>query len=258
MKIQEDRKVRLKRPFWICAVLCGAAFGLQATPVCATSGTYATLIAYNADGGCTIADKTFSDFTFSPTASGGATALSSSGADVSYTVEDSPSANAYGFLFAAPLAAGPGQTNDLLISYDVSVTSGPSLINDAQSTISGMADSVISGGFATASIAETVCLGHVIAGCTTSTSLGSDIVSTNGTPVTGPATSTANFNPGYQTVGILKDIDLFGGTGYATLSGFSNTVSQTVPDVPEPGFYGVLAGGIGAVLMFARRRKKTL
>jgi hypothetical protein len=46
-----------------------------------------------------------------------------------------------------------------------------------------------------------------------------------------------------------------GGSGLASISLFTDTVSQN--PVPEPGFYGLLAGGLGAVVMFARRRKKT-
>ena len=54
----------------------------------------------------------------------------------------------------------------------------------------------------------------------------------------------------------IEDAGVGGGNGMMTLSEFTDTVTQMDP-VPEPGFYGVLAGGLGAVLMFARRRKKS-
>jgi hypothetical protein len=240
MKIQEERKVvRLKKPFLACAILLGAAMGLQATTVCPTSGTYDQLIATNATGGCTIADKTFDGFTFSNSAVGAVpvpdTALSFT------TVDDGTSA--IGFLFGVALTAPSSGTNDLGIGYTVT---GPN-IDDATVTMAGVA----MGSGASATIGETICPGSPIAGCPASLPLSTFIIAGGASQTT----DTVTFSP-VGTLGVLKDINVVGGSGAASISLFSDTVSQS-SSVPEPGFYGVLAGGLGAVLMFARRRKKT-
>src|ERR1700694_4635153 len=71
-----------------------AAVNIQAAPVpCPTSGTgpsgapsYADLMATNAGGGCFIADKVFSSFTFLASQAGGAATLSPT--NVTYTLDN--------------------------------------------------------------------------------------------------------------------------------------------------------------------------
>jgi hypothetical protein len=56
---------------------------------------------------------------------------------------------------------------------------------------------------------------------------------------------------------VIKDLNVaaFGAfANQAHISQLTDTVDQTV--IPEPGFYGVLGVGLGAILMFAQRRKK--
>jgi hypothetical protein len=238
MKIQEERKVvRLKKPFLGCAILLGAAMGLQATPVCPSTGTYAQLQAL---GSCTIADKTFSDFTYSDSA---VNAVPVTQSNLTYTTIDNGT-SAIGFLFGVALTAPAGGTNDLGIGYTVTGSD----IDDAGVTMAGLAV----GAGASASIAETICPGHTIAGCLSSVPLSTYDISG------GPSKSSDTVSFGaVSTLGVLKDVDVLGGSGFASISLFSDTVSQGGNSVPEPGFYGVLAGGMGAVLMFARRRKKT-
>jgi hypothetical protein len=245
MKIQEERKVvRLKKPILACAVLLGAAMGLQATPVmpssCSAYTNYAELTALGPTGSCTIGDKTFSDFTYSMSAVGTTPVPAS---QVTVTVMNS-GPSAIGFLFGVALTAGAGATNDIGIGYTVT---GPD-ITDATVTMAGLA--IPAGSGATDTIAETVCPGHVIAGCASSIPLSTYNIA--GLPP--KTTDTVTFG-GVSTLGVLKDIDVFGGSGTASISLFTDTVSQGT--VPEPGFYGVLAGGLGAILMFGRRRKKT-
>jgi hypothetical protein len=247
MKIQEEKKVvRLKKPILACAVLLGAAMSLQATPVCPTTGTYVTLqttgvTASTPFGSCTIGDKTFSNFTYSDSAVG---AVPVTPSNLTYTVIDS-GPSAIGFLFGVALTAPAGGVNDLGVGYTVT---GPD-ITDAAVTMAGLA--VPSGSGATASIAETICPGHVVAGCLSSLQLSTyDIAG-----VAKKGSDMVTFSP-VGTLGVLKDVDVVGGSGFASISLFSDTVSQG-GSVPEPGFYGVLAGGIGAIVMFARRRKKT-
>lgn len=239
MKTQEERKVvRLKKPFFACAILLGAAMGLQASPVCPTTGTYATLQSL---GSCTIGDKTFSDFTYSDSA---VNAVPVTQSNLTYTAIDS-GPSAIGFLFGVALtAAGPDSTNDLGIGYTVT---GPD-ITDAAVTFAGTAI----GAGSSATIAETICPGNTIAGCTSSLPLSAYTIA-GGPTKTSDTVTFGNVN----TLGVLKDIDVAAPSvgGFASISLFTDTVSQTA--IPEPGFYGVLAGGLGAVLMFARRRKKT-
>jgi hypothetical protein len=241
MKIQEERKVvRLKKPFLACAILLGAAMGLQATPVCpSTTPTVTVSFAELASlGSCTIGDKTFSDFTYSMSATG-ATPVPAS--DVTVTTIDNGT-SAIGFLFGVSLNAGVGQTNDIGIGYTVTGLD----IDDATVTMAGLA----AGPGASNSIAETICPGGVIAGC--SSSLPLSVYNIVGGP--SKTTDTVTFSP-VDTLGVLKDVSVVGGSGLASISLFTDTVSQN--PVPEPGFYGLLAGGLGAVVMFARRRKKT-
>jgi hypothetical protein len=216
----------------------GAALGLQATPVCPTTGNYATLQAL---GSCTIGDKDFNTFTYSDTASPGAIPVAAT--NLNYTVIDDGT-TAIGFQFGVDLTATAGTTNDLGIGYTVM---GPN-IEDAGVTMAGVAI----GAGSSATIAETICPGSPIATCVSSLPLDTY---TFGSGVPPSKTSDQiTFSP-VGIVGVLKDVNVVGGTGFASISLFSDTVSQSA--VPEPGFYGVLAGGLGALLMFARRRKKT-
>lgn len=240
MKIQEEKKVvRLKKPILACAVLLGAAMGLQATPVCPTTGNYAGLQTL---GSCTIGDKTFAGFTYSDSAVG---AVPVTPSNLTFTVIDNGT-SAIGFLFGVALTAGPSAVNDLGIGYTVTGSD----ITDATVTMAGLAV----GAGSSATIAETICPGHTVAGCSSSLPL-STYTFGGGVPPT-KNTDTVTFG-GVDTLGVLKDVDVLGGaSGFASISLFTDTVSQG-SSVPEPGFYGVLAGGMGAIIMFARRRKKT-
>jgi hypothetical protein len=239
MHNQDDRNVvRWKTPFSVGVVLLLAAFGLQATPVCPTTGTFASLQAL---GSCTIAGETFNTFTYSDSASSGAVPVPASALTYT-TIDEGPSA--IGFLFGIALTAGPDTTNDVGIGYTVLGSD----ITDAQVTMAGLAV----GSGSTASIAETVCPGSPIATCLASLALNTYVF-----PAPGPTKTSDNitFAP-VSTLGVLKDVNVLGGTGgFASISLFSDTVSLGA--VPEPGFYGVLAGGLAGVFLFAKRRKKT-
>jgi hypothetical protein len=248
MKIQEEKKVvRLKKPILACAILFGAAMGLQATPVCPTTGTYQTLQTL---GSCTISDKTFSGFTYSDSA---VNAVPVTQSNLTYTTIDDGT-SAIGFLFGVALTAPAGGVNDLGIGYTVT---GPD-ITDAAVTMAGLA----LGTGSAATIVEPICPGHAIAGCLSSISLFTDTFG-GGVPPT-KTSDMVTFSCGTpakpepcNTLGVLKDVDVVGGSGFASISLFTDTVSQG-SSVPEPGFYGLLAGGIGAIIMIARRRKKSV
>jgi hypothetical protein len=243
MKIQEEKKVvRLKKPILACAVLLGAAMGLQATPVlpCSDYTNFGALDPGPNSLSCTIGDKTFSDFTYSNTPMGGAIPVTAS--DLKFQVVNN-GASAIGFDFVAvPLTAtGASQTNDIDLGFTVT---GPN-IDDAAIGPQPMLGGAVGAG-AAATIFEAVCPN--LTNCVSMSTFNI---------VNGPSrlTDQVTFAP-VGIVSVSKDINVVGSAnGFATISSFADTVSQSSP-VPEPGFYGVLAGGIGAVLMFARRRKK--
>ena len=216
-----------------CAILVGAAMGLQATPVCSTTGNYAFLESLG-PGGCTIGDKTFSDFTYS------ASLVPDTG--LTFTAIDS-GPSAIGFLFAVSLSASAGETNTLGVEYTVTGTN----IEDAKITLASTA----TGSGATASDSETICPGHAIIGCASSLPL-------NAFDNAGEQSKSSDditFAP-VGTLGVLDHVNVVGGGEFASVSLFSDTVSQTSA-VPEPGYEGVLAVCMCAVLMFTRPRKKT-
>jgi hypothetical protein len=231
--------VRVKKPFLIGAALLLAAVGLQATPVtCASlSGTYASL---EAAGSCTIGDKTFSDFTLT---SGTVTA-----SEVNYTVVPGTMGN-YGFIFqtASLSASGSGASADMSIGFDVAVTNGTKLIDDAALSQAG---SILGTGVST--IGETLCLGNTVLSCPA----GSTRSLTTSQGAFGTALSDSINFPVQNYVGVEKDLFVASGAmGLASISTFTETFSQDT--APEPGFYGVLAAGVAGIFMFAKRRKKT-
>jgi hypothetical protein len=235
MKAQDERNVvRLNKPLLACSLLLGAAMGLQATPVCPTTGNYGTLESL---GSCTIGDTTFGDFTYGNSAIGAVPVTASA---LTYTtIDNGPSA--IGFLFSVALTAPTGGANTIGLGYTVTGSN----ITDAGVTMAGVS---VGGSGSSASIGETICPGNTIAACVSSLSLSTYVLS--GGP--SKSTDTATFSP-VDTLGVLKGVTVVGGGGLAVIPLFSETVSESV--VPEPGFYGVLAGGVGIVLMFARRRR---
>ena len=88
----------------VLLALVAVAKHANAAP-CATSGTFAGL---EAAGACTIGDKTFSDFTYTPSEAGGATEVPAT--SFHYTTINNVS-NQWGFDFAFALTSGaePGQ-----------------------------------------------------------------------------------------------------------------------------------------------------
>lgn len=236
----------MKQHLLICMLALAATVGLRADTVAAcntlTNETFAGLLAA---GSCTIGDKLYDNFSFVNSAVG---AIPVTAGAVGYTVINNGNV-ANGFDFGVPLTAGASATNDIHIGYDVTSLLGPT-ITSADLTMTGLA--IPPGSGATASFAETVCLGHDIAGCLSSQSLTAFIIAG------GPSmlSDHASF-AGVTELGVSKDINVFGGTsGFASVSAFSNTVDQT-STVPEPRFYGVTAGCLGAMfLVVSRRRKK--
>jgi hypothetical protein len=197
---------------------------------CAMTGTFAAL---EATGTCSIGDKTYSNFTLS-------SSTVAPGSVTYQTVNRGIDANGFTFQLTNFNASGSGSA-DMTLGFDV--TAPAALIIDAQLQEVG---SVLNGG--TATIGEVLCLGGPVIGCPAA-----DTKTLMTSWPTQP-TDTINFSP-VTELGVEKDISAVGngGSGFASISIITETISQ----VPEPGFYGVIAAGMAGILMFAKRRRTT-
>ena len=191
---------------------------------------------------CGIDDKTFSNFFYSSTGTGGALAIPPSGVEVNPL--DYP--RNPGFLFTAAWGVGSGESQDELLGSTVTVNPGGAPITDTSLAILGV------GFFGTGSVsvAETLCLGDLFSdNCahgTTKTLFTFD--SSAGTKLT----DQIDFS-GVTEIDVRKDIELIGGAnGIAVLSGVQNNFSEGT--TPEPSSMVLFGSGVLGLAGMLRRK----
>jgi hypothetical protein len=232
-----------KRLQWAMVGAILALAGLGARPAHAVSCATGDAASYEAlgAGGCTIGDKTFSNFNFSSVAVTDANVIVTPGQNI-LTQGDI----GFGLTINGLTAIGPGST-DLLLKYTVSVDDPTDfLISDAHLAFTGGAFGP--GGLAV--VTETLCPPNQA--CI------NKILKVFDAPTAAQVSDVANFN-GVPTLNISKDMQVFalGAGNFASISGVDQTFTQlgvTQHSVPEPSSLLLLGSGLLGLAVVARRK----
>ncbi|HXJ96149.1 MAG TPA: hypothetical protein VMT20_25190 [Terriglobia bacterium] len=111
----------MKRALWVVALIVGLSSLAEASAVPAVACSPGTLSTYLTSGfSCTIGSLTFSDFSYSSAAFGGATSVPSDGV----TVTPITTGPEIGFQFEAPWSVSSAQGENSVIDYTVTAASG--------------------------------------------------------------------------------------------------------------------------------------
>jgi hypothetical protein len=204
--------------------------------------TMAPLSTYLSPFSCDIGDKTFSNFSWSPSSSGGAPPILASAVTVNPILPPPP----YGFLFTFAGFAAANQTQDELLGY--TVTAHGALITDASLTMFGAGFF----GDGSVSIFEDLCSNDYWSdGCAHGTIMHLSTCLSSGC---NKITDHIDFS-GEQFIDVRKNIELNGGTngsGSAFLSGVQELYSQGT--TPEPSSILLFGGGALALAGVLRRK----
>lgn len=206
----------------------------SATPTCMSNVGYDWYLGLGS-GGCVLDDKLFSNFTYSGSSSGGATAMPAAG----ITVTAFDTALNPGFQFQAGWLVGPGQTQDSLIAFDVTVMPGGSPIVGVNASMGGYlhtADALVG-------VGETV-----TGGFTGGVSLYDYSGGTS-------AASSVWIPGGTWSLHIAKDISVAGHSGIAGVSQVIDRFPEAA--VPEPGTFALFGAGFIGIGLVARRRRRS-
>ena len=215
----------------------------SAVPLCQSTGTYADLMAV---GACSINDKLFSGFHYMPTVTGGATPVQAE--DFAYQVVDAGSM-AIGFDFSFALAALPGQSNDIRLSFNIQSLAGATITSN-HLVMTGFAV-----GNAVASVAETYCLDATLMTCPPGSSGSLSTVNGLGGSLN-QLVDAATFS-GVSLLSVTKDINATAGEGgFATISGVTETVDQSDQNVPEPVNFLLIGSGLTLLGWLGGRRRR--
>lgn len=248
------------------ALLCATmAFGYKTGPV-----TFDQLIGTTNQTGLLVGDKVFYDFQYYPTFGCGGPGGSGAGCSGAPAlpsaitvngVGDGSNANPYsiemiGGFYASATGYLPAYS-DFLIKYTVETINGLPLINGIDQAYVGG----VTSGLGTILINEIAYQNGYGLGPVAQSQLQiSDIADPPGEPIQGDQLV---INPPLNKVYVVKDIHLIAFApcqqGQDACNAANTTsisyIRQSIHQVPEPGFYGMLALGLsGLVLAFRRRR----
>lgn len=260
-------EVQVKTIFWVCTVFLLAASGLEATPVCPSSGTYAKLESFGTTG-CEIDGVVFSHFTLTDSTSGhGGTAPAAGSVDYN-TIMTSGHNGQVGFLFDSfsldVVKPGTSGTATLKIGYWMDATGPKEYIINGGLADANATSNTSGANASSTSVSETFTPPAGVT-CTSAVTPKSPHTCTFTVPGTQPMdyiyfneSNTPQGVPPTKVLKVAKTLTVTAkGAGFASISDFSNVINIDNP-VPEPGFYGVLAGGLAGVFLFSKRRKKTV
>lgn len=228
-----QKVVQTKKSLWVVVAFLGAAISLRASTVCPTDGTFAKLEAL---GSCSVGNLVYDNFSLSsPDIAAEA---------VDYTTVIGPDGLS-GFTFEPTnfFQLGIG-VKSLVLGFDATGTA------ITAEHLAEVAPAVLGG---VATIGNTSCSAGDVVICPA----GSTRALTTETGVLGTTLSDNVTFAGVHEVGALNGIFIVGvaPTGFVGLSAFSDTFNSAAP-VPEPGFYGLLAGGLAGIFLLVRRSTK--